>query len=91
MSDFLKKTLDTFEEQWNAAIPCDDYAIVQLSPRKVLVLKLNRGSRGISNGVRMPARYDIVTICKNRYLAEIFASNLAKSDEAEKEVWKKAL
>lgn len=66
VEDYLKRVSD----MWDQALPCEGWAIVQVSPRKVLVLKQRDDGKGVIGDMRMPLRYDVVETCPNVYTAQ---------------------
>lgn len=62
--------LAEFEKKWDEALKCDEYATVQISPRKVLVLRDSTGAgRGVIADMRMPRKFEVVVTCPNHYTA----------------------
>jgi hypothetical protein len=62
--------LAQFDKDWQNALPCDDYAVVQISPRKWLVMKDTTGAgKGLVGDMRLPRKYVVVVTCSNQYTA----------------------
>lgn len=57
-----------FDKLYDAAMPSTGYAILQMSPRKWLVLKIGK-ERGVQEGIQVPAQAEIIATCANRWNA----------------------
>mgnify|MGYP001599510519 CR=1 FL=1 len=94
-SDFMKETTAQFERDWENALDTSEWATVQISPRKVLVLRkpevMGRGITGFADvnkgacHMRIPTHYKIVETCPNSFVAHDYIRRKIQEEKEERD------